>query len=366
MPLTFDELIELLDKSISVAGDSKSKKEFLADIFQPMTYGEDTELDPDVVLDLPQTKTILAKLITLTTNETKASYGARPELRAERLTALKQVQSWVAGGSTTSPVFSNVNRFHVAVQVALRVRRPSSMNQGPQGFCGPASILVPLVRACPLDYVGFVGDLFDKGIARFGETDVDVQQANPFRHGWTAACGPAADFIALGSLRCNIEAFVAAPLGGGQAFDFLSKESHATTPGQIATLLTQAGYRTVQNQALTDYTSPRDGTRLSTAGTNLTSCSSLFRRAPDCVVIMLVHGTLATNAKRSAVIQGDAHVPKLSDLHWILVRRIEADATNLPTGRVKMKLYTWKWSGLGDFAMKDFLPRYYGYVSAEL
>lgn len=36
MPLTFDQLIELLDKSISVAGDSKSKKAFLADIFQPM------------------------------------------------------------------------------------------------------------------------------------------------------------------------------------------------------------------------------------------------------------------------------------------------------------------------------------------
>ncbi|BDC43584.1 hypothetical protein SAMN04487926_114218 [Paraburkholderia steynii] len=48
------------------------------------------------------------------------------------------------------------------------------------------------------------------------------------------------------------------------------------------------------------------------------------------------------------------------------MRRIEADATNSSTGRVKMKLYTWKWSGLGDFAMKDFLPRYYGYVSAEL
>jgi hypothetical protein len=84
---------------------------------------------------------------------------------------------------------------------------------------------------------------------------------------------------------------------------------------------------------------------------------------------MLVHGSLAVNAKRNGAIAGNAHVPHLSQLHWILVRRMDATGLVISpptyTGRVQMKLYTWKWSGLGDFALADFLPRYYGYISAE-
>jgi hypothetical protein len=30
-----------------------------------------------------------------------------------------------------------------------------------------------------------------------------------------------------------------------------------------------------------------------------------------------------------------------------------------------MKLFTWRWSGPGQFTLGDFLPRYFGFISAE-
>jgi hypothetical protein len=370
MPLKVSELIKLLDEAILEAKNPGKKKAVLDKILQPIGYADEAELDPGDFLNAEQTQTILEKLITLTSIETK-SYSSKVGLREARVNALKAIAEWAAAkGARLSAIFSSVGRYEVAVQMAFRVRRPSSMNQGPQGFCGPASVLVPMARGNPLHYVGFVTSLFDKGVATFGSETVDIRNAGTFLRAWHAGCGPEADYIALGSLRANIEAIVAAPLGGGDAFDFFQESSHATTPDQIVALLTQAGYRNVQNRALTDYTTARDKFRLIAAGVNLTGCNNLLSMRPGCIVIMLVHELLAKNAKRAAKIEGNAHVPKLSDLHWILVRRMTAEGLGinppLLTGQVRMKLYTWKWTGLGDFSLADFLPRYYGYISADV
>lgn len=368
--LTADQLLKLLDLAIEHAKDTGTKKLVLKAIFQPLGYGGESELDQTKTLDRQTATAIIQKLIQLTSGETKASYAARISLREARLFALHEILGWLGRAATQSPFFAGTSCCHVAVQMALRVRRPSSMNQGPQGFCGPASVLVPLLKLRPFAYVQFVCSLFDNGTAPFCGHTVDVRLATAFLQGWTTAKGPAADYIALGSLRCSIEALVAAPGGtAGLPFDFTNQTSHATTPAQIAGLLTQAGYQNVQNRALADYLAPRNGTGLQAAGLNLAQCAQLLLNKPGAVVVMLVNGDLAKSAKRGTAIGTVAHVPKLADLHWIFVRRITA--TGLPVnpgqlnGQVNMKLFTWRWSGPGQFTLGDFLPRYFGFISAE-
>ncbi len=367
--LTAKQLLELLEQALEQAKDPEKKKSILKAIFQPLGYGSESELDQDEALDRPTAGAIIQKLITLTTEETKSSYGARTTLRAARLEALQAVLLWLAQGAATSPYFANANRCHVAVQMAMRVRKPSSMNQGEQGFCGPASVLVPLLKLRPLAYVQFVSSLFDNGMASFCGQPVDVRLAADFLRGWATNKGPAADFIALGSLRCSIETLIASPGGtGGLPFNFPVDDSHATTPAQIAGLLAQAGYQNVQNRAMADYLAPRNGQGLQAAGLNLAQCAQLLLNKPGAVVVMLVGFNIATAAKRGRAIDDQPHVPKLADLHWVFVRRITA--TGLPVngplnGQVDMKLFTWRWSGPGRFTLGDFLPRYFGFVSAE-
>jgi hypothetical protein len=368
--LTADELLALLDEAIEEAKDPRGKKLVLKDIFQPLGYGDESELDQAKGLDRQTAIEIIRKLIQLTAGETKASYAARISLREARLFALHEILGWLGRAATQSPFFSGAGSCHVAVQMALRVRKPSSMNQGMQGFCGPASVLVPLLKLRPFAYVQFVCSLFDNGTAPFCGHTVDVRLATAFLQGWTTVKGPAADYIALGSLRCNIEALVAAPGGtAGMPFDFTNDTSHATTPSQIAGLLTQAGYQNVQNCAMGDYLAPRHGTGLGAAGRNLQQCVQLLLNKPGAVVVMLVHGALARSAKRNTAMEPLVQASKLADLHWIFVRRITA--TGLPVnggqlnGQVTMKLFTWRWSGPGQFTLGDFLPRYFGFISAE-
>ena len=369
MGLTAAKLISLLEQAIVVADDPLKKKAVLAEVFAPMGFGADAELDPGNFLSAEQTKTILRGLIKLSAAEKKASYDQRVTLRDARIVALEKISVWADGAPRISPVFSSVDRYDVAVQMALRVRRPSSMNQGPQGFCGPASVVVPWLRDNPSAYVDFVTGLFESGLAQLGGRAVDVRGAGAFLKAWHAGCGPAADYIALGSLRADVEMIVDSLSGGGTVFSFFQPESHATTPQQIAKLLEQAGYGNVQNRVLTDYTAPRDKTGLVAAGISLGNCANVLSSNPGSVVIMLVNGVLAKNAKRQTAIAGNAHVARLADLHWILVRRMTATGLyiNPPelVGTVSMKLYTWKWSGLADFSLGDFLPRYFGYISAE-
>jgi hypothetical protein len=367
--LSAKDLLLLLEKALQQAKNPEEKKSILKDIFQPLGGPKTSELDQNQALDRPTASLIIQKFIELTKEETKASYGSRTTLRAARLEALQAVLLWLGQGALTSPYFAHADRCHVAVQIAMRVRKPSSMNQGMQGFCGPASVLVPMLKLRPLAYVQFTCALFDHATASFCGHTVDVRNAADFLRGWAADKGPAADFIALGSLRCSIETLVASPGGtGGLPFNFPVGETHATTPAQIAGLLTQAGYQNVQNLAMDDYLAPRNPQALQAAGLNLAQCAQLLLTKPGAVVVMLVGFNIAMAAKRKAAINDQPHVPKLADLHWVFVRRITA--TGLPVngplnGQVDMKLFTWRWSGPGCFKLGDFLPRYFGFVSAE-
>ncbi|MFN7920179.1 MAG: hypothetical protein U0Q16_08785 [Bryobacteraceae bacterium] len=364
MPLKVQELIALLEKAVGVAGNAPEKKVILGDVFQPGGFGKHSELDSHDPLSKDQTQHILRLLIQLTETETKASYAkeGRQGLRDQRLGALREIARWADSGDTTSKTFANVDRYQVAVQLALRVRRPSSMNQGPQGFCGPAAVLVPYIRTDPVRYVRFVTELFDRGTASFGQQFVNPAGAPDFCNGWESDKGPAADYIALGSLRVCVEAVVAAPADGGRAFDFADSDAHATTPQQMTILLARAGYRNVQEHALRDYTTARDHHRLATARTNLDQCAQALAGPTGRLVIMLVHAKIALHAKRGHKLEGDAHVKELHELHWIFVKRLTVDAAQKA---VTMKLFTWRWSNTCNYALSEFLPRYFGYICAD-
>ena len=78
------------------------------------------------------------------------------------------------------------------------------------------------------------------------------------------------------------------------------------------------------------------------------------------MIILLVHPDIARKAKNAAVAwTADPRVPRLADLHWILVKEI-----TFPNGNVRLKISTWRWSGYAEFPIPEFMDRFHGYVIA--
>jgi hypothetical protein len=71
--LNAKELLRLLDEALEQAKNPEKKKAILKDIFQPLRYGFESELDQDQALDRDTATAIIQKFVALTTDETKSS-----------------------------------------------------------------------------------------------------------------------------------------------------------------------------------------------------------------------------------------------------------------------------------------------------
>jgi hypothetical protein len=65
--------------------------------------------------------------------------------------------------SAKKSVWPSLNKEGVMGEVRARVRNPFLVNQGGQPFCGPAAVLVELVRRQPRRYVEMCQSLFEQG-----------------------------------------------------------------------------------------------------------------------------------------------------------------------------------------------------------
>ena len=69
-----------------------------------------------------------------------------------------------------------------------------------------------------------------------------------------------------------------------------------------------------------------------------------------------------------AHVTGPTNELKLGDLHWMVVKNLEitgSSPTAPLTGTATMKVVTWRWSVFKTYQMKDFLPRFFGYLAAD-
>ena len=94
--------------------------------------------------------------------------------------------------------FPNLNRHKIALQMISRIMEPSLLNQGGTSLCGPASVVMSMMRNRPLLYAQTVRTLADHGAAPFGTLNLEPR-AEIRNYNRTAPAE--ADWIMCASLR---------------------------------------------------------------------------------------------------------------------------------------------------------------------
>ena len=102
--------------------------------------------------------------------------------------------------STQPGVWPHLDKGEIIREMRARLRDPFSVNQGPQPFCGPASVLFELIRKFPGRYVDLCRSLYETGkfqaFHRPIETSVALRRASKnIEH-----LGPA-DWMVLATMR---------------------------------------------------------------------------------------------------------------------------------------------------------------------
>ena len=69
--------------------------------------------------------------------------------------------------------YAGIEKFAFGVQLALRTRRPRTVNQSSSCLCGPASFIFNFAKTQPQQYVQFALDLFFNGHALLGSMEIE-------------------------------------------------------------------------------------------------------------------------------------------------------------------------------------------------
>ena len=309
--------------------------------------------------------------------ETKAvtTGPASPDSRAK---LIRDIRDYMA--TTRHPAFHDIDPGVYAIQLALRVRRPRSIDQGATGLCGAVSAAYTFAKTRPAEYMKFGLDLFFDGRAKFGQLQVAPSQKIKSNYSLRKDKIPwAVDYVVLVSLReCT---FTSDAIG----IDLIRGADETVLPGRLAQWLRDAGYKNVEDhtffgknqQAVVSAFAAQIGqpvhfgnatgdalakqNRLKNAKTNLASASQAF--AMGKMVFLFSDGEIGH--KLAAGISGAMTEQRgptgLGDHHWMAVKKLTIPASNVVT----LKAVTWGKSLEGSYDLDAFVSRYNGYLVAD-
>lgn len=133
--------------------------------------------------------------------------------------AIKQSLEFACGVGEFTLCFPNIHRLSLAVQLIARVLDHSLIHQGNYQLCGPAAVVVSMVRMNPKQYVDLAIALADKGRAKLKHWDIEPNEAirahNPEQ-------GKLADWMVCASIRADTKAISDSSYGVSGAEDMFS------------------------------------------------------------------------------------------------------------------------------------------------
>lgn len=316
---------------------------------------------------------------TATTAEAKKDTGLQA-LRGQALQDIGDFVTKVQGDQC--PAFPHIHPHRLAIELALRARRPRAVNQRNTVLCGAAAILSASFKTDPGRTLRFVLDL-----VRLGKGTLRGYTLEPY--GCVKDEPPPTrfemaqvDWVMLASLRYHFEplaALVGMTLGQGAA-DPLRQ---LTKPGLLYSTLQNMGYTRLADRTFGRETFTRNAqvasavtrawmhgqTETSRGEANLQLAIDDLRKGR--LIFLWGYGELTT---RSPVRdpQGtpypDIHGKPVKkndsigfpELHWTLVRKLA-----LHGDKVQLRHYSWGDAREASFPKADFFNVYQGHVMAD-
>jgi hypothetical protein len=297
------------------------------------------------------------------------------ELRDARVDAIRGLIEFVDGGGPCG-AFPNTSRQRFAAELALRIRRPSVINQKDTVLCGPVSFLQAYFKTEPVAAKNFAIALATNGTAQLKNRRVTANErvlgANP-----TDFQMADVDWILSASLRYH--------------FDFLGeilreeRFHQLTKPGLMVHWLRRMGYHHVRDRTFGGENFPlltrtlnkmsrfhmhsRDRFLYQTEETNLRRAQHYLDQGH--LVWIWAYGEMGQRSteyekgedytRRTIPRDFQRNEGGFPLLHWQFVRKL-----TVTQDRVLIKFYTWGVVKSADFRLDRFLLAYRGHVSARL
>ncbi len=302
-------------------------------------------------------------------------------LQGDRGTALSTIEAWVKTAAGTScKAFPHINPYRFAIELALRARRPRSINQRSTVLCGAAGILSAYFKTDPKRATQFALDLVDDGAGMLRQYRIEPQgrvKNDPPPKDFKMA---PVDWVLLASLRYHFEPL--AELIGLFSTAQADPLRQLTKPGLLYAMLQNMGYTTVADRTfgldtfstLTQVASAI--TRYGMHGQSEASRGDANLKLAELdvnagkLVFLWSFGDL-TNF--SPVRKKHKPFPARSDtpakefdgigfpaLHWTLIRKLVVGSTD-----VKIRHYSWGNAREATFPRDEFLEVYQGHVMAD-
>jgi len=296
--------------------------------------------------------------------------------RAYRAQIIRHIKEFLTNQRAATVSFLHINPAVFGIQLAMRVRRPRSFDQGQTSLCGAVSVLYAFAKREPMQFAQFALDLFVKGHALFGQLEITpslkIRQNYPLRRSkipW------AVDYVTLVSLRhCTFwtDKYRVGMLRGAD---------ETTMPGQIASWLSQAGYSDVedhtffaknQTKVVKLFSTKVVGQAMHGSGADGDALAKVDRKnyavlnlglaqqalSEGKVVIMFSDGELGDIA-RGDDFQARRGPTSVGHHHWMAVRKIDLGPN------VTFKVITWGTSYTATLSLDHLVPRYNGFVCAR-
>jgi hypothetical protein len=178
--------------------------------------------DPDAA----EFNSVMTTFAEWTTKEVK-KVNDGPSAPAERARSINFIRQYIVSRPTA--LFLHIHPAVFGIQLAMRVRRPRTIDQGGTGLCGGVAALYNLAKLQPMIYAQFALDLFFLSHAMFGGMEIEpsnkIRQNYPLRR---TMIPWAVDYVTLVSLRqCTF-------LSDKLKVDSIRGADETTLPGQMA------------------------------------------------------------------------------------------------------------------------------------
>ena len=321
----------------------------------------------------------IAKLKGDTAAETKKATAL--QLQADRGSAIETIEQFVKRVvGTGCPAFPHIDPYRFAMELALRVRRPRSINQRETVLCGAAGIMSAYFKTDPKRATSFALDLVETGAGDLRQYRIEPQgrvKSEPPPDRFEMA---PVDWVLLASLRYHFEPL--AELIGLFSAAAADPLRQLTKPGLLYATLKNMGYKTVVDRTFgldTFSTSTNIASAITRYGMHGQSEASrgeenLRLAAGDVAASKLVflwsYGDLTQYTpvrKKANAYPPNTKAPEkkvdaigFPSLHWTLIRKLSLSSTE-----IKIRHYSWGDAREATFPKAAFLEVYQGHVMAD-
>jgi hypothetical protein len=347
-----------------VVPDTVDKIEALYDAYSPTVRGPDLS------------RAEVVAFLTEFADRCEAEGKTDQNLKDERVNAIRQLVDFVDNGGPCG-AFPNTSRQRFAAELALRIRRPSVINQKDTVLCGPVSFLQAYFKTEPMAAKNFAIELAAAGTALLKGRQVTANDRVLGGDPTTFRMADV-DWILGASLRYHHDL-----LG-----DILNEERfhQLTKPGLMIHWLRRMGYHDIRDRTFGGENFPlktrvinklsrfhmhsRDRFQYQTEETNLRRAQHYLDQGH--LVWIWAYGEMGTQSTVYDKGQQDytqVGIPNnfqrnengFPRLHWQYVRKL-----TVANNRVLIKFYTWGVVKSADFPLDQFLTAYRGHISARV